>query len=194
MDAAFAVDGVIAEKTGGEFLFEGGIREKITGDLPDGEVVVGEVAVDGIDDPITPRPHGAFFVALETIGVGVAGGIEPGPGEAFAKGGVGEELIDEFFPGVGGGIVDEVFHFLGSGWEAAEVEGEAADEGVFLGVGREGEVFFFQAAGDEFVDGVKVGGEGWLFDGGVGPVFFVFGTLGDPSVDEFFFFRGKFEV
>ena len=72
-------------------MFVGGIWKKVARDLPDREIVVGEVSIDGIDDPVTPRPHRAFVVTLETIRVGVAGGIEPRPGKAFAEGGVSEE-------------------------------------------------------------------------------------------------------
>lgn len=98
--ASFAIDGMIAEKAGGEDLLLGGIGKEITCDLPDGEVVVGDVSINGIDDPVAPRPHGAFAVALKAIGVGVACGIEPGPGETFSEGRVGEEGVDELAPGV----------------------------------------------------------------------------------------------
>ena len=110
--SAFPVDGVVAEEAGGDFLFEGCLGEQVAGDLPDGEVIVGKIAVEGLDDPVTPRPHGSFGVALKTIGIGVAGGIKPRPGKAFSKCLVVEKSVNEAFPGVGGIIVKKLRNFF----------------------------------------------------------------------------------
>ena len=113
--SAFPIDGVVAEEAGGEFLLEGGIGNEVAGDLPDGEVIVGEVFVEGLDDPVAPGPHGPLVVALEAIGVGVASSFEPGPCHSFAEGGVGEEAVDEIWPGVWGGVGEELVDLLKRG-------------------------------------------------------------------------------
>lgn len=193
--SAFAVDGVVAEEAGSEFLLVGGVGEKVAGDLPDGEVVVGKVAVDGIDDPVAPGPHAAFGVALEAVGVGVAGGIEPWPGKAFAKGGIGEEGIDEFFPRVGRGVGEESFDLIGGWREASEIEGKAADEGFFFRERRELEAEGFELIEDEGIDGMRGEvGERGFFDWNEGPVFLVLGAFLNPLADELFFFFVEFEV
>lgn len=64
---AFAIDGVVAEKSGGEALLEGGFGQKIPGKLPEGELVEGKVAVERFHNPVAPRPHGSFAVALVAV-------------------------------------------------------------------------------------------------------------------------------
>ncbi len=82
--SAFAVDGMITEEAGGKALFSGSVGQEITCELPDGEVIPGNVAVERVDDPVSPRPHGAFTVALVAVRVCVARGVEPGPRHPFA--------------------------------------------------------------------------------------------------------------
>ena len=97
--------------------------------------------------------------------------------------GRGEEAIDEAIVGVGARVIEEGGEFGGGGGKAGEVEGEAADEGWFVGFGGGVEVFFFEAGEDEIIDWVA--GPGLVFYGGffqggngrldgleVGPVFF----------------------
>ena len=111
--APLTIDGVIAEKAGGEFLLEGGVWKKVAGDLPDGEVIVGEVLVKGFDHPVAPGPHRAFAVSLKTIGVGVACRFEPRPGHALTEGRIGEVMFDKSAPGFIVGIGGEFFDFFG---------------------------------------------------------------------------------
>ena len=81
---AFAVDGMITEEARGKALFGGSVGQEITCELPDGEVIPWNVAVKRVDDPVSPRPHGAFTVALVAVRVCVARGVEPGPRHPFA--------------------------------------------------------------------------------------------------------------
>lgn len=97
--AAFAVDGVIAEEGGGEFLFGGGVGEEIAGELPEGELVVGKIFVESFDHPIAPRPAGPISVVFVAIAIGVAGDFHPVPGHAFTERGGSEKAIDEGFDG-----------------------------------------------------------------------------------------------
>ena len=120
--SAFAVDGMVSEESGGELLLVGGIGKEVACNLPDREIIEREIAIDCIGDPVAPGPHRAFVVSLIAIGVGVAGGIEPGPGHALSKGRIGEEAIDQVFPGLGRLVGEEGFKFFGGGWETTEVE------------------------------------------------------------------------
>ena len=77
-DSGFAVLRAIAEQAGSDPLFDSCVRQEITGDLLDGELVERHVAVEGIDHPMTPAPGvGPQRVALIAVAVSVAGGIEP---------------------------------------------------------------------------------------------------------------------
>ena len=98
--SAFSVNGMIAEESGGELLFVGGVGQEVACDLPNGEIIEGEIAIEGVGDPVAPRPHRAFGVVLVAIGVSITGGIEPGPGHSLSKGRVGEEAVNEVLPGL----------------------------------------------------------------------------------------------
>ena len=57
----------------------------MTGKLLDGELVEGHVRVERVDDPVAPGPDVAQVIALEAVGVGVAGEIKPGARPADAE-------------------------------------------------------------------------------------------------------------
>ena len=162
-------------------------EEAVGGELFDDELVVGFVAVEGIDDVVAVSPgvgvaqvFAAFGVAL---GVGVAGDIEPVAAPAFTVGRGGKQAVDE--GGVGGVGITERIGFEGDdlgfgGWEAGEVEGEAADQRAAIGSGVGAEAMVCEFGEDEVIDGVLdprgVGGSGGgdcgLADGLERPVFF----------------------
>jgi hypothetical protein len=104
VDAVFLLDGaafgflrVEAVKGGGEDLFVGGGGQEIAGELVGDEFIPAEIFVEGLDDPVAPRPHVALAVDLETVAVGVAGDVEPVGGHAFAVARGGEEAVDQIF-------------------------------------------------------------------------------------------------
>lgn len=58
-------------------------RQHVSGDLPPEELVVREIAVQGVDHPVAIPPGiGAQLVPLEAVGVGVVGDVEPVSGPA----------------------------------------------------------------------------------------------------------------
>jgi len=105
--AALAVEHVVAVKTTRDFLLARSRGEEIAGELFDGELVERHVGVEGVHDPVAPRPHGALGVALESVGVGVASDVQPVPSPAFAIARRGEEAVDDFGVGVGRTVGDE---------------------------------------------------------------------------------------
>ncbi len=82
--AGFGIDAMIALEAGGDLLVERGAGQQVAGDLFHGELVVRQVAVEGVDHPIAPRPHLLFRVHLVAVGVGVSSGVEPVDGHALA--------------------------------------------------------------------------------------------------------------
>src|SRR5579875_2143820 len=69
--SAFIGSNVAAVKTGGDQLIESGIGQQIAGQLFDGKLVEGHVAIEGIDDPIAIGPHFAVVVEMDAVGIGV---------------------------------------------------------------------------------------------------------------------------
>ena len=65
--AAFGIDAVVTVEPGGDDLFGRGIREHVSGELFDSELVIGLVGVEGIDDPVTPAVLEALVVSLIAI-------------------------------------------------------------------------------------------------------------------------------
>ena len=92
---ALAIDHVIAIEAAREFLLGRGIRQKITRELPDRELIVGHVVIDRLHHPVTPWPHGALRIALVAVAVGVACRIQPVPSPALAEVRAGEETFDD---------------------------------------------------------------------------------------------------
>ena len=169
-DGATLVGGHVAPvESGGDALVVGGLGEEVTGDLVDGELVEGLVAVEGADDPVAVGPHLAVVVEMEAVGIGVAGGIEPEPGAVFAPGGRVHEAADVVVVGFLGFVADEGLDFLGLGGEAGQVEGDAACEGSAVGFRGGFEAHGFELRGDEGVDGIP--DPGLVADGGCGRAF-----------------------
>ncbi len=83
--SAFVCRCVVAQKSSGDFLLRGRIRQQITGQLLDGKLVEWLVAVISTDNPVTPRPHIARAVRVKHAGVAVARRIHPDHRHAFAK-------------------------------------------------------------------------------------------------------------
>ena len=76
-DSTFHHVTVKTVESGGQHFGRTSVGEQIPGNLQRHELVVGHVLVERRDDPVTPRPDKAFTVALVTVGVGVAGDVEP---------------------------------------------------------------------------------------------------------------------
>lgn len=139
-------DDVFGEAFGGTL---GG--EEIAGQLLAEELVVGEVAIEGVDNPVavTPRVRSGVVTILSG-GVGVADEVEPFAPPSFAVGGGGEQTFDEGVEGVGGGVGEEGGDLFRGGGEAGEVVGGTADEGAAV---RGGGVIGWVGSVEEGVDG-----------------------------------------
>ncbi len=97
---AFPVEEMVSVEGGGDELVVGGGWEEVAGELFDGKLVERFVGVEGFDDPIAPEPLERIAVLLESVAVGVAGGVEPWEGHFFSVMGRVHEARDEVFDGV----------------------------------------------------------------------------------------------
>ena len=146
---------------GGEEPQRGEIRiprahDPISGQLQTHEPFVRHVVVERGDHPVAVHRGMDEKPLLTTIdialGVGVAGDVEPVPPLLFAVARRGEEPVDDFFVGVGGGIGDEGCHLLGLRGQSGEVVRDAADERAAIGLGRSGKPGFGKPGVDESID------------------------------------------
>ena len=107
IDAAFLVDHRVAQEAGGDDLILRGMRQQIAGDLLDDELVVRQVAVERVDDPIAIEPDEPRLVLFEAVGIGIARRVEPEPAPALAVMRRGEQAIDLLLVGVGTAVGKE---------------------------------------------------------------------------------------
>ena len=181
IDTAFFIEHGVAMKAGGDDLLGRGVGEHVAGELLDGELVEGLVGIERLDDVVAVGPDGTVAVFFVAVGVGVSGEVKPATGPAFAVTRRGEEFVDDLGEGVRGWVGGEAVGNFDGRRKADEVEVEAADESV--GIGLIGEVVFKQV-----IDGMLVGGNARSFRVNEGPVGFVFRAFIDPAFDEFDFF------
>ena len=208
------------EAEGGETrIVRRDVRDAVRGELLDDELVVRLVLVHRVDHVVAIGPgvgvavvaeEAVALVDLEAARVGVAGGVEPVTGPAFAVVRRGEEEVDLLdvdgfevagrATGAGGervgeaGVIaglDECVDLFGGGREADQIVVDATQEG-FGTRGRIGlEALLFELGEDERVDGILDPGlvlhfgHRVLLDGLVRPMFAGLageaGQLGGPA-------------
>ena len=178
---------VAALQARGDQLGFGRVRQEVAGELFDREGVEGLVAIEGLDHPVTVGPHRALRVALEAVGVGVAGEVEPLHRHVLTVVRGGEETVEGLGPGFRRVIGEESLQVGVGGWQAGEVEGGAAKERGLRGVAVGLESLGGERSREESIDGVAAGRN--LRDGRLdrnleGPVTLVFGAFFDPLFDE----------
>ena len=144
-----------------------GISRLICRKLVDDELVVRQIGIKAVDDPIAIR-EGTFVVAilLEDIAlsVGVAGDVEPVASPAFAEAWRRQEPVDGGFVMGVAGIGDECVEFFGGGRQADEVVVETSQQCTWRRLGRRGQFRSFQFRKHEAIDvtraaaGLETGG------------------------------------
>ena len=83
------------------------LGQQVAGQLLDRELVERQVAVEGVDDPVAPRPHAAQAVDVVAVRVGVAGRVEPGHGHPLAVARRLQQRVDALLVGVGRRVGEE---------------------------------------------------------------------------------------
>ena len=180
--AAFVLGHRVAMEGGGDDLVFGRIRQQVSGQLFDRELVERLVLVEGLDHPVAISPDDASRVARVAGAVGITGEVEPLAGPVFAIGGLGEEVRDDF--GVRG--LGQPRDFFRRGREAGDVERDAADQDMLGRFGRPLQAFLLLPFGQEGVDGIgfAVLGHGGTGHGFVGPVTSPGRALPDPFLEQ----------
>ena len=185
---------VVALEARGDELAVRGRREQVPGELLHHELVVGQVVVEGLNDPVPPEPEVASAVDGETVRVGVTRGVEPVEGHAFPEVRAREQARDELRVGLRVLVAHESLHFLGGGRKAGEVERDSTDQRGAVGEGGGREALFLELIADEGVDGMPGRGRGRFLGGEEGPVGLVFGALLNPTLERRLVLRAQLEV
>ena len=98
---------------------------------------VGQVAIEGIDDPVPVLPHmRQRMIGVFASGVCIVDDIQPEAAPLFAIVWAFEEAVDDAFPGTGAFVSEKGIHFLRRWWQAGEVIGCATDEGEAVSFSR----------------------------------------------------------
>ena len=192
-NSAFCRDLVIPVEACGENLLFGGIGQEVSGKLPGHKLVEGHVSPERIDDPVAPGVHGAPAVGVVAVAVGISGHIEPFHCHAFGEGISVEEAVHDFFKCLRGGVCKEGIGFFGAWRQAGKVEVHPAQEPFLIGFRRGGNAFLLEAGQHKLVHRVLNPvflANLWrfhFFRREESPVFFPFGSLVHPGVEDGFF-------
>ena len=187
------------ERTG-DFLVSCRIRQQITCQLPDRELVETKVLVEGSDDPVPPDPLPRVAILLKPVAVGIAGGIEPGQRHSLAIVGAGHQPIDNGFVSLFTGVIDEVINFLGGRRKSRQIDRQSFDECRPVRFGGRSQPFRLQFGQNKSIDwrldpfGFSNGGLGRSGRCDKGPVRLIDRPFRNPSFEQLFLFSGKFLV
>ena len=124
--AAFARSDIVAIEACGHQLVLGWIGEKISRQLLHGELIEGQIAVEGPDHPIAIGPDLTFIIQVEPVGIGVARDVEPMAPHLFAILRAVHQAIHPPLIAPGTGVCQERVHFGRCGREPPEVHAQAA--------------------------------------------------------------------
>ena len=131
----------------------GGVGQLISGDLLDQELIVRQITVEGLDDPVPVGPDESRLVLLETVRVGVPGRIQPVPPPALTVMGRGEQTRHRAIPGIGSFVSEEPIHFGRGRRQPGQVQVETAQQSDAVGLRGWLEPLSFEASQDKPIDG-----------------------------------------
>ena len=187
---------MIAVVTRGDELIEPRVGQHVASELLDGELVEGQVAVEGLHDPVAVGPDVADVVEVEAVGVAVAYRIQPEASEMFAEAGGGQQARDGAVVGIGRLVREKRVELWQRGRQPRQIQRQAPQQRRACGGGGEGEAARRELGTDETIHrvGIRPGGgrrHRRTRHGLVGPVALVNRALFDPALDEFALFPGQ---
>ena len=188
----FGIGHRVAVEGRGHALVEGRAGKQVARELFDGELIIREVVVEGVDDPVAVAPDRAQGVGAVPGRVGVARQVEPDARPALAVGGVFQETIHGLFISIGRRIGGEFVHFPRRRRQAAQVNADAAQEDELVSLGGGREPFFFEPGEYPVVDPVTrpwalvTGRQGLCPRGRERPVLRIRGALPHPASEDLY--------
>ena len=153
VDGTLHVHHGIAEETRGHALILSRVGEFVPGDLLDEKLIIGQVAVEGVDDVIAIRPHLARHVLLVAIAVRVTRRVEPVAPPAFAVMRRGQQLLGGLLVSVLRRVIEERIHLLHRRRQAHQVQVQPAQQRDAIRLRRRLQSLGIKFREDEVVDG-----------------------------------------
>ena len=126
---------IAAGESGGDLLVERGVWQQVTGELFDREAIERHVGVERLHDPVAVGPHLPLIVEVETVGVGIAGDVEPVAGHLLAVMGALQQTIDRFLIRIGRRVSDEGIDLGQRRRQPRQRERQSPDERRLVGLG-----------------------------------------------------------
>ena len=130
--AALGVRLGIAMKRRCEQLVTCRLRQQVTGQLLDGELVVRHVLIERLYHPVAIFPDHSQRIRAVAGRVRVTGEIKPDPRPAFAVGRPGHQIVHQQLVGVGALVVHKRLHLPGRGWQPGQVKRQPANDRVAI--------------------------------------------------------------
>ena len=135
------------------------LAEQVAGQLHPDKLVVGQILVPALDDPVAigmgaGHRHKTTSTRVEAtdIVVAIAGNVEPVASPSLAVSLRGQEPIDELGPGISSLVGLEGGDLFRCGGQAGEVQCGAADQGQLVGLPGRREALVSQFGQNEMVD------------------------------------------
>ena len=149
--------GAEREEAGGGPVFEPrgvvGSGKKVAGELLLHELIVRLVVIERANHVIAIAPCVPVDqVLVETVGIGIAGHIEPVPRPALSIMRRGQQAVYHLCKRIGTVVGKERLHFLRRRGQPGQIECRAADQRALVGGRRRLQAFLFERAQNESVD------------------------------------------
>ena len=118
----------------------------------DRKLIEGNVAIEGVDDPVAIRRHLAVVVEVDAVRVGIASGIQPVAAAMLAPVRGPEKLVHIALVVVGRRVGHERLHVRGLRRQAGQVEAEPASQRAPVRLGGRLQPALFQLREHELID------------------------------------------
>src|SRR5204863_3922242 len=132
------------------------------GDLFDDELVIRQIAIEGIDDPIAIKPDEAAFIFFESIRISVTRRIEPLTTPPFAIMRRRQQPLYLLFVRFWAFVSQKGVQFCDGRREADEVEADPSKQCDLVRFGRRLEILLFEARENKTI--YRIARPLWVFD------------------------------
>ncbi len=102
--------------------------QEVSGQLPGDELIVRKVLVERSHDPISPGPHRAIDVRLISVGIRIAGYVEPIHGHAFTILRQRQQSVHQSLVGIFACVRQKRVDLLERGWQARQIKPQSPQQ------------------------------------------------------------------
>ena len=154
VNAAFLIDLRVAMKARGDLLLQRRVRQQIARELPDGELVEAQVAVERINDPIAVFPNLPRRVNAVAVRVGVTRGVEPPTAPALPVIRRRQQPVHPSLVGVGTRVAQKLVQFRRCRRQTEQVQTQPPNQRDAVRFRRWRDAVLLQPSENKRVDGI----------------------------------------